>query len=98
MEVSKEDIKEVHAEIGEVHKRIDSLVTVNTGIQIELAKVGTTLLALKIPEQPCKTLNDHLGEHQKSRNIWNGGMAGFLFGLIKMGIVLAAGYLFGKKL
>lgn len=52
---------------------------------------------LIIPKQPCKILTDHLAGHSEKKKLWDRGLVGFVFGLLKMGIVLAAGYLFGKK-
>jgi len=87
------------ADIQKLHERLDKM-TENflMPINVSVGKLEQRFEDLKIPLQPCKTLNDHLSEHRKSRNIWQGGIVGFVLGLMKMGIVLAAGYLFGKKL
>lgn len=87
------------ADIEKLHERLNKMTdTCLTPIKVSVGKLEQRFDDLKIPDQPCESLSEHLAEHRKNRGIWHGSLAGFVFSLIKMGVVLAAGYLFGKKL
>ena len=96
-EVTKADIIEVHRKIEGVHKRIDEGVKCNTKIQVSLAKIETNLEALIIPEQPCRFLNTHIGDHKSKEGVWHSTAVRTTIDLIKMAIVAGATWLFVRK-
>lgn len=99
-EVTKEDLNVVHNKIGEVHKRIDEMVTCNTKIQVSVAKIQTKLETLVIPatpDRPCSNFKEHVEEHKKIRSIWENSLIKVSIDLAKLAIVAGATYLFTRK-
>lgn len=95
-EVTKEDVKEVHKKIGEVHKRIDEGVKCNTEIQIDIAIIKTKLSSLVIPEapeRPCPFFNDHIDEHKKIKGIWQNSAIKTGIDIVKLAIVATVTWL-----
>lgn len=96
-EVTKEDLTQVYSKIGEVHKRIDDIVTCNTAIQISVAKIDTKFESFKIPEpteRPCEFIKDHLEDHKETVRLWQKPFVRTFVDLIKMAIVAGATWLF----
>jgi hypothetical protein len=96
-EVTKEDLTVVHNKIGEVHQRIDDIVTCNTAIQVSIAKIEQRFEDLVIPpapRQPCQFFEDHLKDHKESVRIWQRPVVRTIVDLAKMAIVAGLTWLF----
>ena len=102
-EVTKEDLTQVHTKIGQVHKRIDDIVTCNTAIQISVAKIETKFESFTVPvipdapERPCEYIKEHLEDHKETVRLWQKPIVRTLVDLIKMAIVAMATYLFVRS-
>jgi len=86
------------ADIEKLYGKIDELVRVNTEVQVDIAVIKTEMKNFRIPVQPCSKLTQHLESHRQTKTLWNSAAVRTVMDLVKMGIVLAIGYLFGKKL
>ena len=99
-EVTKEDLAIVHSKIGEVHQRIDDMVTCNTAIQVSIAKIEQRFEDLVIPKQParpCQFFSEHIKNHKDTASLWQRPLVKTVIDLAKMGIVAGVTYLFVKK-
>lgn len=99
-EVTREDLTIVHNKIGEVHQRIDDMVTCNTAIQVSIAKIEQKFEDLVIPEppnRPCQFFEEHIKDHKESVRIWQRPVVRTVVDLVKMAVVAVLTWIFVRS-
>lgn len=68
--------------IDRLHEKID-------GIKTTVTQIETILNVTPIPRQPCKYLNEHIGEHKEHRATWAKAFIGAVASSVISAIVAA---------
>ncbi len=82
------------ADIGEVHKRIDEIVKVNTKIQVSIARIETKVDHIPDMKRPCDFFENHIKDHKKIKGLWHNSAIHTAIDILKLAIVAAVTWLF----